>query len=83
MTKMIKVVVPIIAILLLCGCENVTYDNYNTYNNSSSVTSSHNGKCLEYETQYKLDCGLFVDPDSFCKERKYEVCVRWEDEQSK
>ena len=58
--------------LCLCGCEEYSESN-------SQEAETHNGKCLEYETQYKLDCGFFVDPDSFCKERKYDVCVRWED----
>jgi len=40
----------------------------------------HAGKCLEYKTEYKLDCGLFVSKDSFCAERKYDICVRWEEE---
>lgn len=40
----------------------------------------HSGQCLEYITKYKLDCGLFVSDSGFCKERKYEECVRWEDE---
>ena len=39
----------------------------------------HKGRCLEYKTEYKLDCGLFVSKDSFCVERKYDVCVRWEE----
>lgn len=73
--KPIKIIIPVIIILLLCGCE---LEETNT--TGTTIKKKHTGKCLEYTTEYKLDCGLFVSKDSFCKERKYDVCVRWEDE---
>lgn len=70
-----KIIVLVILILMMCGCDmGETYDEYLENN-----TSQHTGKCLEYKTEYKLDCGLWVDSENFCKERKYDVCVRWED----
>lgn len=63
----------IILIILCSGC--VVEETSSTTQNDEK----QRGKCLEYETEYRLDCGLFVDSDSFCKERKYDVCIRWEE----
>ena len=52
-----KIIVLVILILMMCGCDmGETYDEYLENN-----TSQHTGKCLEYKTEYKLDCGLWVD----------------------
>lgn len=50
-------------------------------NDTQNVTQK--GRCLEYKTEYKVDCGFFVDNESFCKERKYDVCIRWEEIEEK
>lgn len=64
-------------IIFLTGC------NYDGYEIPTTNTSNSKGRCLEYQTEYRLDCGFFVSDDSFCKERKYDVCIRWEEQNDK
>ena len=73
--KVLSILVLVLAMMLLCSCEVGGSVSANITNNNEKK-----GKCLEYETQYKLDCGWFVDSESFCKERKYDVCIRWEED---
>lgn len=60
----------IIFMFLLSGCDTETTSD-----------TEQKGKCLEYSTEYKFECGLFTCSNSFCCERKYDVCVRWENVQ--
>lgn len=70
-----KICLLLLTILFLTGCES----GENTSNQNENNEVVHTGKCLEYATEYKTDCGLFTCSDSFCCERKYDVCVRWEE----
>lgn len=72
MKKSKYILLLVVLVLLLTGCEEI--------DTTTTATTNKKGRCLEYKTEYKLDCGFFVDHDSFCKERKYDVCVRWEEE---
>lgn len=66
-----KIILLVIAIIMLTGCDE--------YSNNSENNTTHKGRCVEYGTEYRLDCGIFTCSDSFCCERKYEVCKRWEE----
>ena len=70
-----KVIILISLLILLSGC---TVDD-SSYTEYEEQTEQHTGKCLEYTTEYKLDCGMFTCSDSFCCERKYDTCIRWEE----
>ena len=72
-----KICLLLLIILFLTGCETVENTNNQISIENNEVV--HTGKCLEYATEYKTDCGLFTCSDSFCCERKYDVCVRWEE----
>lgn len=67
-----------IVLLLATGCEEAPQTESNNQIEKESVVE-HKGNCLEYKTEYKLDCGLFTCKESFCCERKYDVCVRWDE----
>lgn len=69
----------LIPIIFIIGFVNNTSSDYQT-ENSNNVDTTDKGKCLEYKTTYKLDCGFFTCSDSFCCERKYDECVKWENE---
>ena len=78
--KFIKILIIPFLLLFVCGCEYEETENATqnaTQNDTQNDTQK--GRCLEYTTEYKLDCGLFVDSESWCKERKYDVCIRWEE----
>ena len=66
--KKMLIIIAMISIFLT-GCD--TAEN----TNSKQELVCDKG-CAEYTTEYRLDCGLFVDPDTWCKERKYDVCKR-------
>lgn len=68
--KTIKLIILTTLLVMLCGCVEP---------NTNETTQEHTGKCLEYATEYKLECGIFTCSDSWCCERKYDVCVRWEE----
>lgn len=61
----------LLAVCVICtltvGCES----------NTPTTQETHKGQCVEYSTEYKVDCGPFACSDRFCCERKYDVCVRW------
>ena len=78
--KFIKILIIPFLLLFVCGCEYEETQN-DTQNDTQNVTQK--GRCLEYKTEYKVDCGFFVDNESFCKERKYDVCIRWEEIEEK
>jgi len=71
-----KIFLILALLILLTGCEVV--DGESPQKEEKQV-EQHSGKCLEYKTEYKLDCGWFTCKDEFCCERKYDVCVRWEE----
>lgn len=77
MKKIIGIFSIMIIVLCLSGCDDYEYTSDESTNNDI-VEENHTGKCLEYTTKYKLDCGLFTCSDSLCCERKYDVCVKWE-----
>lgn len=73
-------IIMFILIIFLVGFVYNAESNLQMTNSDNSDTSNK-GKCLEYKTIYKLDCGFFAcNDDSICCERKYDECVRWEDE---
>lgn len=72
-----KKILIIFMILMLCSCE--LEESQNKPQQNTTQEAEHKGKCLEYKTEYKLDCGFFTCGDSLCCERKYDVCVRWEE----
>lgn len=67
-----------IILLLTTGCVETMQTEPSTPIETNPV-EEHKGNCLEYKTEYKLDCGLFTCKESFCCERKYDVCVRWDE----
>ena len=60
--KIIKIIILTTILVMLCGCvePNIT----------EPTQVEHTGKCLEYATEYKLECGVFTCSDSWCCERK-------------
>lgn len=75
--KIIKMVGLVgILLLLVTGCVEVPQTDSNM---ETEPAEEHKGNCLEYKTEYKLDCGLFTCKETFCCERKYDVCVRWDE----